>query len=415
MEDLSKIPSIKIVLFGPSGSGKTTMINTFLNQGAGAPQPTTSVEIREIVRQYQKRMGGRYVPTETYRLIITDTPGAPDAKTERRKGLQKSVGVLFVYDATDPQSPRELLRMIKEEIIKLELYYNLMGIVVVGTKKDLGVNADAISGGEEVVNTLNSIIESLWGYKVPHIVISAIDSNEVGWAIYILESIIMDKPPTEIIQSLSPSSIGITPKIGTLPQSTVKQEVRREPQVIKQPAPTIKAERKHEIEQPLSAQVVMEERREETLSSLTKSTIAVETPKQTFETPTTLDRELSFEGYKIRLHTSERIWGTLEKLVRSRPDTIKEVIFIRKAGEILYVAFYPGPRELNQIKKDVVIRSIEIEKLGDRMAAAYNIEMPQMFMIKGFKESVMVIKRKDALLIVKTEGLPSEELIRLLV
>ncbi len=418
MEDISKMPSIKIVLFGPTGSGKTTFMHVLLNGQAPSEEipQTTSVQVNEVVRQYQKRIANRFVPTETYRLIIADTPGIPEAKGERRKGLQKSVGIIFFYDATSPQSPRELLNMIQEEIIKLELYYNLMGILVVGTKKDLGVNSEAISSGEEVTKALNSLVENLWGYKVPHLVISAKSPEEVGWAIYILESIIMDKPPLDIIQKLSASNISGAPILEQLPsQPTVQkteQITRPQPYVAETKQASLKGEQesieaipKQVEEQLIQRTPVREIGETQSIASEQIKTPPIGQPKH----------ELDFEGYKIRLNPSDKIWITLEKLATSRPEQIKEVIFIRKAGEVLYVAFYPGEKVLDSVKKDVVIRSIEIEKLGDKMAMEYNVENPQMFMIKGQKESVMVIKRREALLIVKTKGLPSEELIKLLV
>jgi len=394
MDELStKIPSLKVVLFGPSNSGKTTFRDILL-KGAitdTSYNPTQKTEIVEVIRQFYKKMGGRYVPSETYKLMIADTPGDPRFRDERYKGIQRSVGIIFFYDSTDENSVNELFNLIREEIIKSEAYYNLMGIVLVATKKDLGPNTNAIRLAEERIQELNSLTEPIWGYKIPHIIISCYNNNEVGWAFYILEALIMDKPPVEIITNLSIQNLGKIISLSEVP-SKVSEAPMKTPE-IKPVEPTVVTPEVKEAPTP-----VMETRETKVEEKIIEPALV---------------EEKKVERYQ--LYPSEKIWTTLEKLAKIRED-ILEVIFFKKTRNNLYhVAFYPGEKRPDLIPKELIEKSEELRSLSDYIASISNIENPSLYIITGDERSLLIIKRRESLLIVKVKGKPSRELIDLLV
>ncbi len=412
MEEVSpKVPSVKIVLFGPKNTGKTTFKKILLEGGVPSSdyQPTTRTEIKDVMRQFYKKMANRYVPTETYKLLMADTPGAPEHREERYKGIQKSVGIILFYDSTNPQSAKELSKMVSEEILKPELYYNLMGIVLVATKKDLGANIEAVKLVQSELSEFSSVIKNLWGYDIPHLVISCMDPNEVGWAFYILEALIMDKPPHDIIRTLSVENLGVPSTQTEMPQIQPQPE---ELTTAKTP------------ETPVQVSKPVEEKKP-TLTPTTEPKIGDVAPEATVrgEQVELKKEELLFEeekpkvevGPTIKLHPSEKIWLTLEKLVNSKADEIVEAIFFRKTADVLYVAFYPGEKRLDERKRKVILESLKIEEVGDTLSYSYDIRKPQLYLVYGEDKSALVVKRRDALLIVKVRGFPSKELINLLV
>ncbi|MGQ4892308.1 MAG: GTP-binding protein [Candidatus Njordarchaeia archaeon] len=434
MEEVApKVPSVKIVLFGPENSGKTAFSETLLigkiqNQNY---VPTEKTVTREVMRQFYKKIGNRYVPTETYKLIIADTPGSIDKKNERYKGIQKSIGIILFYDTTDPNSAEQLAKMLEEEIIKPELYYNLMGIVIVGTKKDLNVNSEAISKAQTKLNHLIETIQSLWGYKIPHLIISNLNQNEVGWAFYVLESLIMDKPPMEIINTLSVEALGIETKLAEAPQMEMQPTETAKPVV---ETPTIETQIEQQPEIPpktpteiFEPEIKAEAQRAEPTVAPPKEEVTIEKPvKEAIEQPQAITREaLKFEEtqtsplvketIKVRIHPSEKIWMTLRKLVNSKRDEIVEALFFRKTEDGLYAAFYPGERVLDEAKKTTILESLKFEEIGDKIAESSGIGEPQLYIVMSKEKSILIVKRKEALLIVKTRSRPSDELINLLV
>lgn len=197
------IPRVKIALYGPSGAGKTLFFNIFLKGDSSDPEPTKEAQVSEILREYRRITSvGITESVEKYKLTLVDVPGADELRESRLKFLQKVVGWLFMYDATDPRSPELLLKMLKEELITERKLKSAIGIMVIGTKSDLGINDMAVRKGEEIVEFLSkNTMASVYGYKIPHIQISVKDREQVRLTYLCLESIVFDLKPSDIILS----------------------------------------------------------------------------------------------------------------------------------------------------------------------------------------------------------------------
>jgi len=198
------ISRVRVALYGPSGVGKTLFKNMLLKRDASPPEPTEKPDVAEVLRDYKRPTEfGVSMSVEKYKLTLVDVPGKPEYKDERIGALSKIVGWMFMYDATDPKSPEELMRMIKEELEPARKLKSAIAIMVIGTKKDLGVNDEAVKKGEEIAKYLSKHTSLLYGYSTPHVTISCSDPTEVTLAFLCLESINFElKPPQKIIEKL---------------------------------------------------------------------------------------------------------------------------------------------------------------------------------------------------------------------
>jgi len=428
MEEVGAIPSVKVVLIGPSGVGKTTFLYSLMEENIPSEiSPTQKTYVKETIRQYFKFSGGRYVPAEQYKLILADTPGAQDKIDERRKGIEKSIVGIFFYDLTNPRTVRELEGIITNEIINTEAYYNLMGIVIVGCKKDEGINSEALNLGLQLAQKFTELVMDLWGYKIPHLAINCKNKEEVHKAFYIAESLVMDKPPEPIVESLSAEKALVTPKVETKVQLQrppseipVRNRARGEVQIeVPEKPRTIVTE-----EQP---QVTPSERSVPSkpipphLRGVSETvTRPISVPKETPETQETRV-ELSSSSkalemtFRVRLHESEKIWETVAKLHQSRIGEIEEIYFIKKAGEVLFLAYSPRDKNIRDLNINALAEALQFERIADSLARDNNIDLPKYYIISSSSKSLLIVKRKNALLILKTKGKPSDDLINLLV
>lgn len=236
------IPRVKIAIFGPSNVGKTLFRNVLLKKDTTDPKPTEKSQTVEVLREYKRPTEfGIGLSVERYKLTLIDVPGKPDMKDERMSALSKVVGWIFMYDSTDPNSPDMLLKMIKEELEFAKKFKSAIAIVVVGAKKDLGPNSDAVKKGEEVAKHLSKHTVRFYGYNVPHVLISCKNPNEVSLTFLCLESINFDlKPPESILEKIKKGiapprvAVSVTKKEVEVPPKVeiVKPEISKTPEAV---------------------------------------------------------------------------------------------------------------------------------------------------------------------------------------
>ena len=224
------IPRVKVALFGPSNVGKTLFRNMLLRRDPSPPKPSEKSEEEEILREYKRPTEfGMTMSIEKYKLTLVDVPGKPEFREERMKALSKIVGWIFMYDSTDPSSADMLLKMIKEELEPEKKLKSAIAMMVVGTKKDIGPNAEAIKKGEEIAKHLSKHTMMFYGYNVPHILISCKNQNEVSLTFLCLESINFDlKPPESILKKLKE---GVTIPPAQVPISKTEKEIEIPPKI----------------------------------------------------------------------------------------------------------------------------------------------------------------------------------------
>ena len=199
-----EIPRVRVALFGPSNTGKTTFCNMLTQHEISKIEPTESARIIEILRDYKRRtVMGTYETVTKYKLTLVDVPGREEFKEQRTKSLTKIVAWIFFYDATDPTSAENLQRMIREELEKERMLKSAIAMIVVGTKSDLGPDPGAVKIGEEIAKHLSKKTSSLYGYEVPHFLISCLDSEDVNLAFLCIERINFElKLPEDLISKL---------------------------------------------------------------------------------------------------------------------------------------------------------------------------------------------------------------------
>ncbi len=237
------ISRVRVALYGPSGVGKTLFRNMLLRKDSSPPEPSEKSVVEEILREYKRPTEyGVAVSVEKYKLTLVDVPGRPELKDERNRALSKIVGWIFMYDATDPKSPEKLLEMIKNELEPARKLKSAIAVMVVGTKKDLGVNEEALRKGEEVANHLAKHTTLLYGYTPPHITISCLDPKEVALSFICLEAINFElRPPEKLIEKIKahkpevvappkppPPKPSEVPKVPSAPVEEKKVEVSTE-------------------------------------------------------------------------------------------------------------------------------------------------------------------------------------------
>lgn len=388
-----KLPLVKVSLFGPTGSGKTAFVKTLLGKPATNLKPTMNAGSVEIVRTFYKTTNMRKIPIETYRLQIIDLPGRENVENIRLLTLAKSTGTILFYDATDPESARKLRKMVEDEIIGGGFIPNTLGFVLLGTKRDLGANKDAIAIAKTIENALNQQIREIWNYNLPHLLINALNREEIEVVLNILESLLMSLSlPPELVQKLHVDNVvservsipSLTEEMPPIEKTVVPKE-RIEPKKEEPIAPP--PEPRKETEVP---------KREET------PLIAVPTTARPVKP--------SYELFPV-----EKIWQILNDLGRSF-DEIESLLLIRRiSGESVYVAFYPGERKNENIPVDLVELVLNAEKSINELISVEDIGDLSHFVMYGTKKSIIILRKKAGILAAKIRGKPSAELLELLV
>ncbi|MEX0569015.1 MAG: GTPase domain-containing protein, partial [Candidatus Njordarchaeota archaeon] len=195
---------LNVALFGPSGSGKS-LFRRILFTGKYSPtRPNRRAIEKEIPRIYrfEIKITGNLGETK-YILHLIDVPGKEDLVEERESVLKKISGYIFFYDSTDVKSVELLEEMIKKEIEEKKKMKSALAVVLVGTKKDKGPDEEAIKKGCYLVDYLSRITVPYFGYRVPHLLISCKNRDEVNMAFNCLESIMFEtRPNKDIIEKI---------------------------------------------------------------------------------------------------------------------------------------------------------------------------------------------------------------------
>ncbi|MHA1617055.1 MAG: GTPase domain-containing protein [Candidatus Njordarchaeales archaeon] len=379
-----RLPVIRVGLYGPAKSGKTTFRKVFFGQEDSREYiPSEKVEVFETVRTFFQVKEGRKIPVETYKLALIDTPGREEFTNERLVGLSKCVGIILFYDANDPVSPQLLGKMVEEEVIGGGLIQNIVALVVVGTRKDLGINKEAVIVGQEVADRLTREIRNLWNYEVPHLLINAYNADEVTRVIEITESLLMTfRPPQKLIESLSASNIL---------QAAIAPEA----------APFV---------QPLiEIPVIGEEEREKEQKT---ETVEVATPRE--------KSAMGAEGAtkaKYKLIPSSKAWDLLRNMASKYPEIEKILLIAATPGGDIYTAFYPGEPTLENIPENLVSLIVALGKSLRNVLVEEDMGDLKYAILHGTNKSIIYTKLKEGrgIMVVKTRKKPSEELIKFLV
>jgi len=284
-----EIPRVRVALYGPSNSGKTVFCDMLIQGKVAETQPTTKPRIKEIMRDYKRKtVIGTYETATKYKLMLIDVPGKEELKEERLQSLTKIVAWIFFYDATDVKSAQALLDMIKNELEPNRSLKPAIAMIVLGTKGDLGPNPEAIKLGEEIAKHLSKRTSMLYGYNVPHFLISCMNPEDVNLAFLCVERINFElKLPDDIIARLKKKTeeyLKKSPKIGGVSETKEtpiqpKEELPKAEQIsekpTKQPAEEI----------PMPPMPELPEGAEEKLKELKASSLAGEPQEFPMELP----------------------------------------------------------------------------------------------------------------------------------
>ena len=333
------IPRVKVALYGPTNVGKTLFRNVLLRKDTSPPKPTEMTKEEEVMREYKKPTEfGTTMSIEKYKLTLVDVPGRPEFKQIRIETLNKIVGWLFMYDATDPSSAEKLMEMIKTELEPARKLKSAIAMMVVGTKKDLGTNDEAVKKGAEIAEYLSKHTTMLYGYSVPHVVISCTDTGNVTLTFLCIEAINFDlRPPKEIISRIMEGEAPLT-------VPSVEIEVPKEVKVPEKPAPVeplieeVEVEKMEVPEAPEPKEPVLEEPlggleevggKEEVLPEVPSPVevmreVAPEKPKieEVAPKPTkpkVVPREVKAKPIRIELGTDEKAWNLARKIKEKIP------------------------------------------------------------------------------------------------
>ncbi|MHA1609287.1 MAG: hypothetical protein ACTSUJ_04705 [Candidatus Njordarchaeales archaeon] len=367
----TKLPLIKIALYGPARSGKTAFKNTFLGKRSlGDYIPTEKVEVVEVVRTFFRIRSGRKIPVETYRLAIADLPSKEELLSERLANLSRCVGLLLFYDVTDPVSPQILMKMVEDEIISGGYLQNMIALSIIGTKKDLGINKDAIMIGQELADKLSKEIKSIWNYDVPHLIVSALNVEEVKIVIEVMEHILMTLSiPKDLVNKLSATAVlegAVFPSVELVKEEEIliKPELKR-PEALAEEAMEI-AKREKVIEE------------------------------------------------KYKLIPATKPWDLLKNLASKYPEIEKILLLVTTSRGEIYTAFYPGEPTLENIPIDLVDMIVAFGKSLKDVLIKEEMGDLSYAILHGTKKSVLYTRLKGGkgIIVIKTKGKPSEELIR---
>lgn len=371
--DTSKqLPQVKIALIGPSNSGKTAFLYTLGGRDVAEIKSTKEAVPVGFTRTFYRVSGGKKIPLETYRLIIIDLPGASGYENIRAMNLSKCTGVILFYDSTDPRSPRLLREIVRDEIIDGGFLSNILGIVLVGTKKDLGINLDAIKIAKEIEEELGREVTKMWNYKLPHLLINSLNKNEVEAVLSILESLLMSLSLQEnLVKTLSVETVLGKPTPEKVPKQVEKKEAKP------QPTPDLKLEEK------------------------------VTVAEKTRGGPS--PAHVEFELFPV-----DRIWQILSELGKSFEE-VESLILVRKASDrLIYVAFYPGARSKDNIPRDLIKILMEADFSINNLVREADVGTLSHVILYGSEKSIIFVRKKAGLLVVKTYSRPSNELLELL-
>ena len=408
VEETAKIPIIRVTLYGLSGTGKTLFTYKALQKKPQDLTSTTKIETMAAIRTFYQFREGKKYPIETYRLILVDTPGKKEYSDERIKGFSGAVGVLVFYDTTDPASVDELKLMLQSEILESEFFPNIIGIVLVGTKKDLGINKDAVLKAQEIKELLTSKVKPVYRYEVPHILINVNDIKEVAITLYILESIlIVFQPPRRMVNLLSAEKfLGIKKppesqeeKTKEFQKETIQVEIPIESRAIeiKQEQPKVAEEKPKPIATTHIAEVKSEQ---------------VHPPHVVEETAKPKRLPKVEEKVKFILIDNEKIWNAISKIVQTFSEA-NFGLFIRRKENVYEVAYYPGEPKLEEIPwkisnlfKEIIMN---IENLMTNLKNGKIVEK-SLIKVRGENGNLLIIKRKTGWLLVNVSNEPSKEL-----
>jgi len=400
----SKVYPVYVALFGPSNSGKSTFLST-LSGKEGFSFPSENVEEYEIERRWYKEEMGKKILIETYRLIFRAFPGREEFMELRIKHLKKCTVLLLFYDCSSPTSIDQLAEMFDKEILKMNLLYNFATICLIGTKKDLGINDDAIRKAEELRKHISHKIKSIFDYEVPHFLINTLNKDDVSTTVKIAEYILMEQRiPSELVRKLVPpalAEISFVPKAPPeIPKPSIV-EIPKPPAISEKPVPS--PEPKITAKEPT-----------ETLAppKAPETMIKTEVVK-----PVEIRSEYTIEKppeISIRLHPREKIWNAARKIVE-KFEEVEKVIIGYEVGRIVYVAFYPGEKNEKKIPRDFVQILRDMKQSLLNLAPRSSIGQPKALINIGSDGIILLAMRgMNAFVGIKAKKIPSEKLLSIL-
>jgi len=284
-----EIPRVRVALYGPSNSGKTVFCDMLIQGKVAETQPTTKPRIKEIMRDYKRKtVIGTYETATKYKLMLIDVPGKEELKEERLQSLTKIVAWIFFYDATDVKSAQALLDMIKNELEPNRSLKPAIAMIVLGTKGDLGPNPEAIKLGEEIAKHLSKRTSMLYGYNVPHFLISCMNPEDVNLAFLCVERINFElKLPDDIVARLKKKTeeyLKKSPKIGEVSE-TKETPIQPKEELPKTEQIPEKSTKQSMEEIPMPPMPELPEGAEEKLKELKASSLAGELQEFPMELP----------------------------------------------------------------------------------------------------------------------------------
>lgn len=411
LEETAKIPIIRVTLYGPSETGKTLFIYKALQKKHQDLAVTTKIETMAAIRTFYQFREGKKYPIETYRLILIDTPGKKEYSKERIRGFSGAVGVLVFYDSTNPTSVDELKLMLQNEILESEFFPNIIGIVLIGTKKDQGINKDAVLKAQEIKELLTSKVKPVYRYEVPHILINVNDIKEVAITLYILESIlIVFQPPKRMVSLLSAENFLGIKKVSEPQEEKIKEFQKGTPQVeipIESRAVEIKGEQPKVVEE--EPKRIIATHPVEVKSKQVHPPHVAEEDVKLKPLPKMVEKE---EKVEFSLIDNKKIWNAISKIVRTFSEA-NFGLFIRKKENVYEVAYYPGepkleaiPWKISNLFKEIIMN---IENLMTNLKNGKIVEK-SLIKVKGEKGNLLIIRRKTGWLLVNVSNKPSKEL-----
>ncbi len=427
------IPRVKIALYGPSNAGKTLFRNMLLRKDASSPKPSEKSQEEEVLREYKRPTEfGTAISVEKYKLTLVDVPGRPEYKDERLDALSKIVGWLFMYDATDPSSAEILMSMIKDELEPARKLKSAIAMMVVGTKRDLGVNGDAVAKGEEIAKYLSKHTTMLYGYSVPHVVISCVDMNNVTLTFLCIESINFDlRPPKTVIEKLKSTEKPIGTEEKPTSVQAPKSEATATPPEIKpaeapleKPSELVEEIRVEEVEVPTpppTTETLHEEPLKELESLETGIEKLPEVPSPVDVMKEALPKEVKIERpsprlpkekapahrvkpIEIEIEPNDELWN-IARTLRGKIPFVSRCFIMAYDRNRIHVS-HGGDKELTQEIRDLLSSLIKV-------VGAAGIFEPSAMYISGEKKAYGIIFGKRTM-VLELEGENVQDMLFLL-